>query len=181
MRVQPRSVARGAALALAGALAGYLLWKAYHARALVSPGAAAFVTAQIHSGLVAALGSGETSGRLLWVINRLVLALPGALLLGISAGIALGRVAHTRLLMYAVLAWPLGSYAYATLVIRVLKNIPEGEQVALWHFRGVAAVDSLFVYSPFFLIAYLTLLLAMRMRPHGAGLRQFPRRDISVK
>lgn len=152
---------------LAGVLAGYLLRKVYYTRVLVTPEVAAFVITQINSVLVAAFGSAETWSRVLWVMNRLILAMPGALLFGLPIGIALRCVAHKRLLLYSVLAWPLGTYAYTTFVIRVVESIPEGEQVALWHFRGVAAVDSFFIYSLFFMTVYFAFLLSTRMRPHN--------------
>jgi len=157
---------------LAGLLAGYLLRKAYYTRALWTPEAAAFLITQLTSAIAAALGGVEASSRVLWAINRLVLAMPGAVLFGIPVGIALRRVARKRLLLYSVLAWPLGTYAYATFVLRAIKSIPEGEQVALWHFRGVAAVDSLFIYSPFFVIVYLAFRLSTRMRLHDTALQQ---------
>jgi hypothetical protein len=83
------------------------------------------------------------------------LAIPGALL----ASIALAFTRVSRWLLYSVLAWPVGSYAYSTFVLRVL-DVSEDQQVALWHWRGVFALDAFFIYSVFFIAVYLTIAIA---------------------
>ena len=167
LSAQPDSAARGLLLAAVGALAGYLLWTAYHALALLRPELVRLIVTRRNMELLwAAIGNMEVSRYLLEAIPYLVLATPGALLLGIPGGIALRHITHKRLLVYSVLAWPLGTYAYSSFVLRVLKNLAEQDQVALWHSRGVGALHAFTIYSLFFVVVYLSHWVSARMRRH---------------
>ncbi len=168
MPAQLRSAARVLLTALAGALAGYLLWKAYYTHGLLRPELVAFVAARKNVEFVGALISNmEASRHIFDAMPYVMLATPGALLLGIPVGVALRYTAHKRLLVYSMLAWPLGKYALSSFVLRVLKNLAEQEQVALWYSRGVGARDAFFIYSLFFTIVYLSYLLSARIRRHN--------------
>jgi polyferredoxin len=152
--------------AIVGAVVGYLLWVAYYDLQLFP---SSVVVALIHGmkSVTPWLGT-ENTRTFVLVLAVVSQALPGAILLGTTVGLFLPSLSAKRWLCYSVLAWPVLAYVASHLVLMQTGSNAEPNMVKLsLQMRGEHALVGLAIYSLFFVVMFLTYVLASRNKPHN--------------
>jgi hypothetical protein len=113
----------------------------------------------IHKPAISLIGGWLTSYDRIAVASAVISALPTILLLGLGIGLLLGRISYQRLLMYAILLWPLWFYFSRLLAGRAAA----GNELDL--------NANFFAYSLLYLLIVATDRLTRTKPPPPAGAR----------